>query len=65
MDNQIIMFSTLEYMANINEDYTNGLISNAEAEGRLEVITDKDGRMVNGYIRIDDIDMNKFSKMYE
>lgn len=59
----VLMNDTIQYMLQLNPTYTTEIINTAQESGNVFMIMNKeDGKPDSAYIKVDDIDMNKFGK---
>lgn len=58
----VLMNDTIQYMLELNPQYTTEIINNAQESGNVFMIMGKDGKPSGAYIKVDDIDMKKFGK---
>ena len=58
----VIMEQTINFMGTLNPEYTQEILNEAQNEGRVVMMLDKDGKPRGAYIKVDDIDMKKFGK---
>ena len=56
----ILMEQTINFMGTINPGYTQEIVNEAQNEGRVVMIMDKDGKPRGAYIKVEDINMKKF-----
>ena len=58
----IIMEQTLNFMGRINPKYTQKIVEEAQTNGDVVMMLDKEGKPRGAYILVDKIDMKKFGK---
>jgi hypothetical protein len=56
------MEQTINFMGTLNPEYTQEIVNEAQNEGRVVMMLDKDRKPRGAYIKIDNIDMKKFRK---
>jgi len=59
----VLMNDTIQYMLQLNPQYTTEIINTAQDSGNVFMIMEKDGKPSNAYIKVDDIDMEKFGNI--
>jgi hypothetical protein len=59
----VLMNDTIQYMLKLNPTYTTEIINTAQDSGNVFMIMGKDGNPSNAYIKVDDIDMEKFGNI--
>ena len=59
----VLMNDTIQYMLQLNPQYTTEIINTAQESGNVCMIMGKDGKPSNAYIKVDDIDMEKFGNI--
>lgn len=59
----VLMNDTIQYMLKLNPTYTTEIINTAQDSGNVFMIMGKDGKPSNAYIKVDDIDMEKFGNI--
>lgn len=59
----ILMNDTIQYMLQCNPTYTTEIINTAQDSGNVFMIMGKDGKPSGAYIKVDDIDMEKFGNI--
>ena len=59
----VLMNDTIQYMLQLNPTYTTEIINTAQDSGNVFMIMGKDGKPSNAYIKVDDIDMEKFGNI--
>ena len=58
----IIMEQTINFMGRINPKYTQKIVEEAQTNGDVVMMLDKEGKPRGAYILVDKIDMKKFGK---
>jgi len=58
----VLMEQTINFMGTLNPEYTQEIVNEAQNEGRVVMMLDKDRKPRGAYIKIDNIDMKKFRK---
>jgi oligoendopeptidase F len=58
----VIMEQTINFMGTLNPEYTQEILNEAQNEGRVVMVLDKDGKPSGAYIKVEHIDMKKFGK---
>lgn len=56
------MEQTLNFMGRINPNYTQKIVEEAQTNGDVVMMLDKEGKPRGAYILVDKIDMKKFGK---
>lgn len=59
----VLMNDTIQYMLQLNPQYTTELINTAQDSGNVFMIMGKDNKPSGAYIKVDDIDMEKFGNI--
>ena len=59
----VLMNDTIQYMLQLNPTYTTEIINTAQDSGNVCMIMGKDGKPDSAYIKVDDIDMEKFGNI--
>ena len=59
----VLMNDTIQYMLQLNPTYTTEIINTAQESGNVFMIMGKDGKPSGAYIKVDDIDMEKFGNI--
>jgi len=59
----ILMNDTVQYMLQLNPKYATEIINTAQDSGNVFMIMGKDGKPSGAYIKVDDIDMEKFGNI--
>jgi hypothetical protein len=59
----VLMNDTIQYMLELNPTYTTEIINTAQDSGNVFMIMGKDGKPSGAYIKVDDIDMEKFGNI--
>jgi hypothetical protein len=59
----VLMNDTIQYMLQLNPTYTTEIINTAQDSGNVFMIMGKDGKPSGAYIKVDDIDMEKFGNI--
>jgi hypothetical protein len=59
----VLMNDTIQYMLKLNPTYTTEIINTAQDSGNVFMIMGKDGKPSGAYIKVDDIDMEKFGNI--
>jgi hypothetical protein len=59
----VIMEQTINFMGTLNPEYTQEILNEAQNEGRVVMVLGKDGKPSGAYIKVDDIDMEKFGNI--
>jgi hypothetical protein len=58
----VLMEQTINFMGTLNPEYTQEIVNDAQNEGRVVMMLDKDGKPRGAYIKVEHIDMKKFGK---
>jgi oligoendopeptidase F len=58
----VIMEQTINFMGTLNPEYTQEILNEAQNEGRVVMVLDKDGKPSGAYIKVEHIDMKKLGK---
>ena len=59
----VLMNDTIQYMLQLNPTYTTEIINTAQDSGNVFMIMGKDGKPSGAYIKVDDLDMEKFGNI--
>ena len=59
----VLMNDNIQYMLQLNPTYTTEIINTAQDSGNVCMIMGKDGKPDSAYIKVDDIDMEKFGNI--
>lgn len=58
----IIMGDTIELMASMDEGYVKELVDTATQNGRIFWLKDGDGKPTTPYLKVDELDVERFKK---
>lgn len=59
----VLMDDTIQYMLQLNPTYTTEIINTAQDSENVSMIMGKDDKPSGAYIKVDDIDMEKFGNI--
>jgi hypothetical protein len=59
----IIMGHTIEFMANMNEEYVNELVNTATQTDNIFWLKDADGKPTTPYLKVDELDVERFKEI--